>query len=182
MEWGGINLYAFVKNSPLGNTDPFGRATITIPPAIPAIIAGGVGIGLGCLINRAACNSTRDLVIGLAEAQADANAPDGSTHRGPGAVDGNDADLLTHCIATCDLVRHPGQCGGPDGALAAMQRREDRATPGSQIDYLNNAVGSGVGVSPDNAGQDCTTACLDALNRGLLFTIVNGQPAPRPRT
>jgi RHS repeat-associated protein len=180
-EGGGVNLYRFTKNSPGGNLDAFGKVTIVVPPAVPVIIAGGVGVVLGLCFNHWACNRHRDLTLAWAEGEANRNAPDGSTHRGTGAVPGNDADMLTHCIATCSLARDPGQCGGPDGALAAMQAREVGTDPGTAIDRLNNGVGSGVAVNAQYKGMTCTAACLDALNDGLLYTVVNGRPVLSPR-
>jgi hypothetical protein len=91
---------------------------------------------------------------------------------------GSDADLLTHCIAGCELARHPGICGGPDDALDALQRRETQNTLAAQIDRLNNEAGIGIGVSPRYQGQSCKDACLDALNRGVLSTINNGVIVP----
>jgi RHS repeat-associated protein len=178
-EKGGKNLYAFVRNTPINAFDPDGRITITIPVWVPPVVVGGGGLYFGICINRWACRRHRDSVIALSEAQANANAPDGSTHRGPGAAAGNDADMLTHCIATCELVTHPGPCGGPDRALSFMQEREVGNDPATQIDRLNNEVGAAVGISLD-PGQTCTQGCLDALNSGLLYTIINGQPAPSP--
>ncbi len=176
-ERGGVNLYGFVHNDPLSKRDRFGHSIV--PAAVgPIGVAIGIGVGLGWCIDRVACKASRNLSLAIAEAQADANAPDGSTHRGPGAAPGNDADLLTHCIAACDLARHPGPCGGPDGALDALQRRETGNDLGTQIDRLNNEAGVGIGVSAQYAGQTCTAACLDALNRGLLSTISNGAIGP----
>jgi RHS repeat-associated protein len=176
-ETGGFNLYKFANNNPISRHDPDGRAPIGA--VIGGAIVGGGGLIAGWCINRWACRRGRDIVIGLAEAQANANAPDGSTHRGVGASAGNDADLLTHCIATCDLVRNPGACGGPDRALHFMQEREVGNDPATQIDRLNNEVGAGVGIALD-PGQTCTQGCLDALNKGLLYTLQNGRPSPSP--
>jgi hypothetical protein len=61
--------------------------------------------------------------------------------------------------------------------LKALQSREDRASAGSIIDWRNNNVGSGVGINIGPQG-DCVQGCLDALNNGLLYTIVNGRPFP----
>jgi RHS repeat-associated protein len=177
-ERGGVNLYRFVKNNSLSAVDPNGRNPLVAGGAV--IVVGGAAAYVGLCINRFACRRHRDLTLGLAEAQADANAPDGSTHRGAGASAGNDADMLTHCIASCEMARHPGPCGGPDRALDFMQEREIGNDPATQIDRLNNETGIGVGVSPQWTGQTCTAACLDALNRGLLTTIRNGVPAASP--
>jgi hypothetical protein len=176
-ERGGINLYSFVRNDPLSKRDRWGHSLVPAG-AGPIGVAVGIGVGLGWCIDRVACNAWRNLSLATAEAQADANAPDGSTHQGPGAAPGSDADLLTHCIAACDLARQPGPCGGPDGALDALQRRETGNDLGTQIDRLNNEAGVGIGVSAQYAGQACTAACLDALNRGLLSTINNGVIVP----
>ncbi len=172
-ERGGVNLFDFVRNQPLSAYDRFGHV-----PIIPIGIGVAAGVGLGWCIDRLACNQWRNASLRLAESQADANAPDGSHHRGPGSAPGNDADLLTHCIAACDLARNPGPCGGPDGALNALQRREIGNDLGTQIDRLNNEAGVGIGISAQYAGQSCTTACLDALRRGLLSTINNGTIVP----
>ncbi len=88
-------------------------------------------------------------------------------------------NAVTHCIATCDLVRKPGPCGSPDWALRFMQQREVGNGPATQIYRLNNEVGAGVWISLD-PGQTCTQGCLDALKNGLLYTISNGRPAPSP--
>ncbi|MCX8156727.1 MAG: RHS repeat-associated core domain-containing protein [Verrucomicrobiae bacterium] len=177
-EKGGINLYEFVRNNPILKVDPDGRNPIIIGGGI--IVVGGGGAYVGLCINRWACRRYRDLTLGLGEAQANANAPDGSTHRGAGATPGNDADMLTHCITSCDLARHPGPCGSPDRALDFMQERETGNDAATQIDRLNNEVGFGVGISSQRQGQTCTAACLAALNRGLLYTIRNGAPASSP--
>jgi RHS repeat-associated protein len=177
-EKGGINLYEFGRNNSVSKVDPDGRNPIIIGGGV--IIVGGGAAYVGLCINRWACRRHRDLTLGLDEAQANANAPDGSTHRGAGATPGNDADMLTHCITSCDLARHPGPRGSPDRALDFMQERETGNDAATQIDRLNNEVGFGVGISLQWQGQICTAACLDALNRGLLYTIRNGAPAPSP--
>ncbi len=176
-ERGGINLFGFAHDNPICNYDSDGRSVVPIA-VVTCCVAGGGFYG-GILINRALCRRIRDLNLRLAEAQADANAPDGSTHRVPGSRPGNDADMLTHCIATCDLVRKPGPCGCPDRALAFMQEREVGNDPATQIDRLNNEVGARVGMTL-GPKQTCAQGCLDALDSGLLYTISNGQPAPSP--
>jgi RHS repeat-associated protein len=175
-ERGGINLYRFVRNDPSSTKDRFGHSIVG--PIVVIGVAVGAGVAAGWCIDRLACAAWRSLSIRFAESEADANAPDGSTHRGQGAAAGNDADLLTHCIAGCDMARHPGPCGGPDGALDALQRREIGNDQATQIDRLNNEAGAGIGVSAQYAGQTCTAACLDALDRGLLSTISNGRIVP----
>jgi len=112
----------------------------------------------------------------LCTAQGDANnnVTDGSCHSGgtwcngncaPGTErDGSDADVLTHCIASCRLAQNPGSCMTPDDALRYLQSRE---TPGN-IDYRNNNVGNGVGINIGPKG-DCVQGCLNAMNSGLLY-------------
>jgi RHS repeat-associated protein len=166
--------YIFVGNNPVGKFDADGRLTITVPPWLLSV---GVGVGLGYCIDKFACARWRDLQLGWAESVADANAPDGTTHRGANSPAGGDADLLTHCIAACELTKKPGPCFGPDGALDSLQARETGNDVPTQIDRANNEAGVGVGISVGKNG-DCLNGCLDALNKGLLTTIVNGQPAP----
>jgi uncharacterized protein RhaS with RHS repeats len=176
-EGGGINLSGIAGNNLLQKRDPWGHAADESNPILLPYL-------LGCGINNWLCRRHRDTVLAISEAEANANAPDGSTHRGQGAVPGNDADLLTHCIASCELARHPGACDGPDRALGFLQQRETGNDPATQIDRLNNEVGAGIGVSAQFAGQSCAAACLQALEAGLLHTLINGAPfppAPRDR-
>jgi RHS repeat-associated protein len=172
---GGANLYEFVMNGPTSMIDPHGL----LPWAPIAGRAGilGAGITLGFGIDWCACRAWRNLNLFTAEREANDNAPDGSTHRGVGAREGNDADLLTHCIASCRLAQHPGPCLGPDGALASLQAREGN-DPGSLIDRLNNQVGNGIGINIGPTGN-CLRGCLDALTAGLLYTLSPG-PNPMP--
>jgi len=64
--------------------------------------------------------------------------------------------------------------------LEFMQERETGNATATQIDRLNNKMGFGVGIRLQWQGQTCPAACLDALNRGLLYTVMNGAPAPSP--
>jgi hypothetical protein len=167
-------LFSFVGNEPITRADANGLLTITIPPWVWPV---GVGVGLGYCIDKWGCNRHRDVELRLAEGRADQNAPDGTTHRGANSPIGGDADLLTHCIAGCELAKRPWPCFGPDGALDALQARETGNDIGTQIDRLNNEAGIGVGISVGENGN-CINACLEALGRGVLTTVVNGQPAP----
>jgi RHS repeat-associated protein len=182
--------YVFVRNSPVTQIDAEGLA-LTLPPATwPAVAAGAAGFGVGCLIDRGGCWAR--VVSALCEGERAANrvAPDGSEHHSRPLLcradynydiqprEGDDADLLTHCITACRLTQDPPwPCWGAGGALKALQSREDRASAGSIIDWRNNNVGSGVGINIGPQG-DCVQGCLDALNNRLLYTIENGHPSP----
>ena len=170
-EVGGINLSETAGNNRLQKRDSWGHAADESNPILLPYL-------LGCGINNWLCRRHRDAVLAISEAEANANAPDGSTHRGQGAVPGNDADLLTHCIASCELARHPGPCGGPDRALDFMQEREAGSDPATLIDRLNNEVGFGIGISAQFEGRTCLDSCLTALEQGLLYTILSGAPFP----
>jgi len=181
-------FYGFVGNYPIIGIDADGLA-IAIPPWAWPVAAG---IGVGYCYDIAHCRAKVFDALCLAERDANRVAPDGSEHHSHPFLcrntyrldddevqEGQDADLLTHCIAACRLTQHPWPCFGPDNALEILQSRETRATVGSEIDWRNNNVGSGVGINIGPKG-DCVQGCLDALNSGLLYTIVNGQPAPHP--
>ena len=166
------NLYDFVHNNPISKIDPDGRNPIVVGGIIV-----GVGVGLGYCIDNLSCRARVAAALINGESEADRVAPDGSTHRGATAVEGGDADALTHCIAACNLGNHPYPCFGADGALNRLQARETGNDIGTQIDRLNNEVGIGIGVSLGK-GENCTTECLNALRRGLLNEIRNGQIVP----
>ena len=166
------NLYDFVHNNPISKIDPDGRNPIVVGGIIV-----GVGVGLGYCIDNLSCRARVAAALINGESEADRVAPDGSTHRGATAVEGGDADALTHCIAACNLGNHPYPCFGADGVLNRLQARETGNDIGTQIDRLNNEVGIGIGVSLGK-GENCTTECLNALRRGLLNEIRNGQIVP----
>jgi RHS repeat-associated protein len=174
-EKGGINLFAFVRQNPITASDPDGRALHAGP-----VILVGVGIGLGFACDLAGCQLRVWYALYDAEGEADRLAPDGSTHRGATAVEGGDADALTHCIAGCNLARNSFPCLGPDHALARLQAHEHERGDGTaeQLDRLNNEVGFGIGGSNLWQSKSCGTACLDALGRGLLYEIKNGRIVP----
>ena len=144
------------------------------------MILVGVGIGLGFACDLAGCQLRVWYALYDAEGEADRLAPDGSTHRGATAVEGGDADALTHCIAGCNLARNSFPCLGPDHALARLQAHEHERgdTTAEQLDRLNNEVGFGIGGSNLWQSKSCGTACLDALGRGLLYEIKNGRIVP----
>ena len=96
-----------------------------------------------------------------------------ASHRGTGAVEGGDADALTHCIASCGMAKDPSACGGLDRALRYMQSREEGTGLGTQLDRMNNEVGFAIGMSKP---ASCTDSCVDALGKGLLFEINPGPP------
>lgn len=166
------DVYRFAHNAPVGKFDPDGRWVVPV-------VGGGIGIGLGwCLDRFALCPLRVAAALRSAESEADAHAPDGTTHReGANPTEGGDADALTHCIAGCNLARTPYPCFGPDGALEELQRRELGNAIGTQLDRLNNENGIAVGMSIDS-DQSCRTGCLDALRRGLLNEIQNGVIVP----
>jgi RHS repeat-associated protein len=166
------NLYGFVHNNPLSKIDPDGRH-----PVVGGGIIVGVGVGLGYCLDRLGCWARVSAALSNGESEADRVAPDGSTHRGATAVEGGDADALTHCIAACNLGNRPYPCFGADGALNSLQGRETGNNLGTQIDRLNNEVGIGLGVGL-LPGENCTTECLGAFRRGLLNEIANGQIVP----
>jgi RHS repeat-associated protein len=184
-EKGGRNLYGFVYNNPVGLVDGDGRVHIVIPPVVIAI-----GVGLGYCADVAGCRLHVNNELCKAARDANRVAPDGSEHHTDAFLcrntyrdvtprEGDHADLLTHCIAACRLAQRPFPCLGPDGALAELQRRESRESAGSEIDWRNNNVGSGVGINIGPKG-DCVQGCLDALGAGLLYTIANGRPESAP--
>lgn len=165
------NLYGFVHNNPISKYDPDGRW-------VGPVLIGGVGVGLGYCLDRLGCAARVSAALHNGESEADRVAPDGSTHAQRGtAVEGGDADALTHCIAGCNLGNHPYPCFGPDGALDRLQARETGNGLGTQLDRLNNEVGIGVGVGL-GPGENCTDACLGALRGGLLNEINNGRIGP----
>ena len=169
-ENGGLNLYGFVNNRPISNIDPDGRNPIVVGSLIV-----GVGVGLGICGNNFACRIYRNSWFAFGEGEAHRNAPDESRHRGRGAVEGGDADALTHCISACNMAKNPGPCGGLDRALDWLQRREVGNAIGTQLDRMNNENGFAIGMDKP---ANCTQACLDALGRGLLNEIRNGQIVP----
>lgn len=163
------NPYLFVDNNALSKIDPLGHNPV---------VGGLIGIGLGYCIDRGACWAKVSLALSRGEDEADRVAPDGSTHRQAGtAVQGGDADALTHCIAACNVGRNPYPCFGPDGALDQLQSRETGNDIGTQLDRLNNETGIGIGYGLD-AGTSCTDACLRALEGGVLNEIRDGQIVP----
>jgi hypothetical protein len=167
------NLYGFVHNNPLSKIDPDGRH-----PVVGDGIVVGVGVGLGYCLDRLGCWARISAALRNGESEADRVAPDRSTHAERGtAVEGGDADALTHCIAACNLGRSPYPCFGADGALDRLQARETGDNLGTQVDRLNNEVGIGLGVGL-LPGENCTTECLNALRTGLLNEIRNGQIVP----
>ena len=108
------------------------------------------------------------------EDEANRIAPDGTTHgmigKGANNVVGGDADALTHCIAACTLASAPYPCWGPDQAYDILQSRETAKNIDTQLDFLNNESGMGIGMSL-KPGQDCSAACLAALKKGILNEI-----------
>lgn len=177
-EKGGFNLYNFVDGNPINKVDMDGRVPAWVKPGAGAV---GAGFLLGYCADRVLCREHVRLQLRWAETEAEQIAPDGSTHRRAGSRPGNDADLLTHCIAACRLMQSPAACFGPDGALATLQAREEGEDIATQIDRANNDVGSGVGINIGPKGN-CAQGCLDALNSGLLWTIdQNGNPIPHAR-
>jgi RHS repeat-associated protein len=180
-ERAGINLYGFVHSNPTLLYDADGRVPLPVIVGGGVVIVGGAGAYAGLCINRWACRRLRDYQLSQAEAEADASAPDGSNHQGQGATPGSDSDVLTHCIAGCELAKHPGPCGNGPRALDFLNEREG-TDPASQIDRYNNEVGIGIGMgafgSIDNTS--CRQACLDALQKDFLQTLVNGVPGMVP--
>jgi hypothetical protein len=172
------NLYCAFRNSVMTHYDADGRWII------PVILRGGVvaigvgiGVGIGYCADLLGCWLRVLAALLDGEQEADRVAPDGTTHRGPNAAEGGDADALTHCIAACNLARNWYPCLGPDGALERLQARETSGSLGSQMDRLNNEVGFGIGYGLE-CGKSCTDACLDALRKGMLYEIRNGQIVP----
>jgi RHS repeat-associated protein len=179
-EEGGRNLYVFVRNAPLNVLDPDGKLTITVPWWTPHGAVAAASGAVGWCLNRYLCRRRIELAFGFAEAQAHANAPDETLHRPTGdptrpVVAGGDADTLTHCIASCDVAKSPGLCGGLDRTLDFLQAREVGNVIETQLDRLNNEMGFALGM---NNPDKCTDACLDWLRRGLLYEIRNGQIVP----
>jgi RHS repeat-associated protein len=166
------NLYEFVHNNPVSMVDKDGRIGWVGGGAIV-----GAGVGLGYCLDRLGCWARVSVALRNGESEADRVAPDGSTHRGATIGIGGDADALTHCIAGCNLGNRPYPCFGADGALDSLQGRETGNALDTQIDRLNNEVGIGLGVGL-LPGENCTTECLNALRRGLLNEIRNGQIVP----
>lgn len=134
----------------------------------------GLGVGLGYCLDVVACRFRVAGALINREAEADRVAPDGTTHRGATGVRCGDADALTHCIAACNVARHPYPCFGANGALAQLQWRETGKAAGTQMDRLNNEVGIGIGVAL-GPGENCTDACLEALREGLLYELSNDE-------
>ncbi|NGO39219.1 hypothetical protein G4L39_07380 [Limisphaera ngatamarikiensis] len=174
------NLYCALRNSVMNLNDADGRGIVLV---IVCSIVGGaavaIGVGIGYCTDVLGCWLRVLLALFDGEQEADRVAPDDTTHRGPNAAEGGDADALRHCIAACNLARNWYPCLGPDGALERLQARETSRSPGSQMDGLNNEVGIGIGYGLE-CGKSCTDACLDALRKGLLYEIRNGQIVPSP--
>ena len=166
------NLYGFVHNNPVGGVEKDGRI---------GWIGGGIIVGvavlLGYCIDIVGCRARVAAALLDGEREADRVAPDGSTHRGANAVQGGDADALTHCIAACNVGHHRYPCFGPDDALHQLQAKETGDDMGTRLDRMNNEVGIGIGYGLES-GQNCTDACLEALRRGLRYEIRNDQIVP----
>jgi RHS repeat-associated protein len=163
-EKGGRNLYGFVKNSPANYFDSDGRL-------IGIIIVGGVaiaveGVYLYCTREsvclryvQANLQYAANLVDNMPEY---ANEPGSTTIEGQGTPQ----DALKHCIAACEVTKHPGVCRSANRAYVILQGREG-TDPLSQGDMLNNQAGFDVG----RGGGDCRTGCQQALRDGLLFGV-----------
>jgi RHS repeat-associated protein len=169
----GHNNYSFIFNRPISAVDPDGRFPLILVP----IVAGG-GAGAICAWG---CQGRVNSALSAAEKEADANAPDGTTHRNPRVDIGGDADALTHCIAGCKLAKFWWPCHGPDDALAELQKRENKPGDDSTMDRNNNAAGVGLGNGIGTGqlgypGQTCLEGCLGLLRGGDLSELNYTEP------
>jgi len=159
-ERGGVNLYRFVGNDPAARVDPHGLGLLD---------AGGpilTEIGLLC-----AC---RSMVLKQTKAAEDwAN----SNYGGEGVMHSNEgsaADMLTHCVASCELAKHEGIClaAGYNVRKHWQDREGDHTRGGDKMDYENNRIGFAIA----DLGMDCKQGCLKAFADGWLWTISQVPP------
>jgi hypothetical protein len=160
MEEGGINVYSFVGNSPGGQIDPAGLGLLDPGGPIPTEIA------LLCACRSMIREKTRG-----AEDWANSN------YGGPGLMhsdEGSIADMLTHCVASCELARNEGIClAARYDVRGRWQAREGNHTRGGdKMDYENNRIGFAIA----DAGMDCRQGCLQAFTEGWLWTVSKVPP------
>ena len=159
-EHGGINLYCFVSSDPASRIDPHGLGLLD--PGGPILSE----IALLC-----ACRSMVGTKTQEAEDWANANyGGQGAMHSNEGSI----ADMLTHCVASCELAKNEAIClaAGYDVRKAWQDRERDRSRGGDKMDYENNRIGFAIA----DAGMDCKQGCLQAFKQGWLWTVSQVPP------
>lgn len=148
--------YLAFANSPTMVIDPDGR--------IGLIAAAGLIAGGACLLDMAACWVWVHAFMLPARYDAERIAPDGSRH----ANQGSQADALTHCIFSCRVAQYPGPCFSALRGASYLNNREDQRLPPDAMDIANNTQGAFLGRAES---RPCVDQCLEALQRGELFTF-----------
>jgi hypothetical protein len=159
-EHGGGHLYRFVGNNPGAWIDACGLGLLD--PGGPVLTE----IDLLCACRGMILEKTKE-----AEDWANTN------YGGAGAMhskEGSPADMLTHCVASCELARNEGVClaAGYDVRKHWQAREGDHTRGGDKMDYENNRIGFAIA----DAGMDCKQGCIQAFVEGWLWTISQVPP------
>lgn len=170
-EEGDINLFRVVRNDAFKHVDPAGRDAITSGMGPYADLLQQAYLYCRCL--KMAWDKSHE-----AEDWADELVgTQGAMH----PQEGSPSDMLTHCVASCEIAKNEGVCiaAGTDIRKRWQNRENPLTRPGNRMDYENNKVGFGIADS----GGDCKKGCVKALNEGKLWTIDQVPPnTPHPFT
>jgi len=170
----GVNLYAFVRNSPVGRTDFLGLQSMIIPP-------GGRGRpkpkpGDPCPCGEAAAQVAAVGPLDARTARRLANEALAAARASglPGLHNGQ-ADAFRHCFWSCRMAQQIGADQAEE--VGDTHERCNKNPVGEEaMDQANNAAGRDFGT----AGANCHDLCLQAAHDGTLQTSPGGTPPANP--
>ena len=157
---GGVNVFAYALNDPVGDFDPYGLNNFGGP-----------------IFQSSNPNAPlyRPPVPSLFDIKADATSfAEGLPGRSKG-----ERDAVRHCVASCDAASAYGKSvSSAAGTLNELQRsaRGGQTTGDRKMDDFNNEVGRDLAKDDADCGNkpDCKKSCVDALNSGRLDTTSGG--------
>jgi len=160
----GPNLYAFVRNNPVGRIDFLGLLGNPNPKPDPCPC--GEAAAQIAAAGPIDANTARRLANEALAAARASGLP--GLHNGP-------ADAFRHCFWSCRMAQEIG--AGQAKEVGDTHERCNKNPAGEEsMDQANNATGRGFGTP----GANCHDLCLQAARDGTLQTSPGGTPPANP--
>jgi RHS repeat-associated protein len=158
------NLYAFVRNNPVGRIDFLGLLGNPNPKPDPCPC--GEAAAQIAAVGPIDANTARRLANEALAAARASGLP--GLRNGP-------ADAFRHCFWSCRMAQEIG--AGQAKEVGDTHERCNKNPAGEEsMDQANNATGRGFGTP----GANCHDLCLQAARNGTLQTSPGGTPPANP--